>query len=61
MDANKQKDQDYQSFLENRHDKLNTPDIVLEKVVKSAVGYGIEKKEKVIGWKIQVFLFLRNQ
>lgn len=48
MDVNKQKDQDYQSFLENLHDKLNTSDEVLEKVVKSAVGYGIDKKQKVM-------------
>lgn len=48
MDVNKQKDQDYQSFLENLHDKLNTSDEILEKVVKSAVGYGINKKEKIM-------------
>lgn len=42
MDINKLKDQDYQSFLKNLHDKLNTPYEVLEKVVKSAIGYGIE-------------------
>lgn len=48
MDVNKQKNQDYKSFLENLHGKLNTPDMVLEKVVKSAVGYGIKEKQKVV-------------
>jgi aminoglycoside phosphotransferase (APT) family kinase protein len=52
MDTNKQKDKDYQTFLENLHDKLNTPDVVLEKVVKSAVGYGIRNKQKVIAGEI---------
>ena len=48
MAGNKQRDENYQSFLENLHDKLNTPDIVLEKVVKSAVGYGVKEKRKVV-------------
>lgn len=44
----KTKDQNYQSFLKNLHDKLNTSDEVLEKTVKSAVGYGILEKTKVV-------------
>ncbi len=48
MNQNKQKDEKYQSFLENLHDKLNTSDEILEKVVKSAVGYGVKDKKKVI-------------
>lgn len=48
MNVSKQKDQSYQSFLEGLHGKLNTPDVILEKVVKSAVGYGIDKKQKIM-------------
>ncbi len=48
MDTNKQKSQKYQSFLEKLHGKLNTSDEILERVVKNAVGYGIEKKQKVV-------------
>jgi aminoglycoside phosphotransferase (APT) family kinase protein len=48
MNQNKQKDEKYQSFLENLHGKLNTSDDVLEAVVKSAVGYGVKEKRKVV-------------
>lgn len=48
MNQNKQKDENYQSFLENLHGKLNTSDEILESVVKSAVGYGVKDKRKVV-------------
>ncbi len=48
MNQNKQKDENYQSFLENLHGKLNTSDNVLESVVKSAVGCGVKEKRKVV-------------
>lgn len=48
MNQNKQKDENYQSFLENLHGKLNTSDGILESVVKSAVGYGVKDKRKVV-------------
>lgn len=48
MNQNKQKGENYQSFLENLHDKLNTSDEVLEAFVKSAVGYGVKEKRKVV-------------
>ena len=48
MNQNKQEDENHQSFLENLHGKLNTSNEVLEKVVKSAVGYDIAKKQKVM-------------
>ena len=48
MNQNKQKDENYQSFLENLHGKLNTSDEVLEAVVKSAIGYGVKEKRKVV-------------
>lgn len=48
MNQNKQKDENYQSFLENLHGKLNTSDEVLEAVVKNAVGYGVKEKTKVV-------------
>ncbi|MEK7502299.1 MAG: aminoglycoside phosphotransferase family protein [Patescibacteria group bacterium] len=48
----KTKDQNYQTFLENLHGKLNTPDDILEKVVKSAIGYEVEKKQKVMEGEI---------
>lgn len=48
MNQNKQKDENYQSFLENLHGKLNTSNDVLEAVVKSAVGYGVKEKRKVV-------------
>ncbi|EKE04806.1 MAG: hypothetical protein ACD_19C00432G0002 [uncultured bacterium] len=52
MNRNKQKSKDYQSFLKNRHDKLNTSDDVLEKIVKNAVGYGIKDKQKIVEGEI---------
>lgn len=48
MNQNKQKDENYQSFLENLHGKLNTSDGILESVVKNAVGYGVKEKRKVV-------------
>ncbi len=48
MNQNKQKDENYQSFLEALHGKLNTSDEILEAVVKSAVGYGVKEKRKVV-------------
>lgn len=48
MNQNKQKDENYQTFLENLHVKLNTSDEVLEAVVKNAVGYGVKDKRKVV-------------
>lgn len=48
MNQNKQKDENYQSFLENLHGKLNTSEGILEAVVKNAVGYGVKEKRKVV-------------
>lgn len=52
MDINKPKKEDYQSFLKNIHDKLNTPDMILEKAVKRAVGSDIKKKEKIMAGEV---------
>ncbi len=48
MNQNKQKDENYQSFLENLHGKLNASDNVLEAIVKSSVGFRVKEKRKVV-------------
>lgn len=48
MNQNNIKSNRYQIFLENLHNKLNTPDDMLEIMVKKAVGCKIKNKRKVV-------------